>query len=93
MEIKDNFLITGGAGFIGTNFIHYLRKNNLADQITVLDNLSMGKKRNLSNLNVKFIKGDIRNRNDIKKALINVDKIVHLAAATNVTESVKNSWS
>lgn len=90
MEVKDNFLITGGAGFIGTNFIHYLRNNNLADHITVLDNLSVGNKENLDGLNVRLVEGDLRNVEDIKDSLWGINKIVHLGAATSVTESVKN---
>ncbi len=90
MEVKDNFLITGGAGFIGTNFIHYLRKNNLADKIVVLDNLSVGKKENLDGLNTVLCEGDLRNPSHIRQALsiVPIDKIVHLAAATSVVDSV-----
>ena len=55
------FLITGGAGFIGTNLVACLNKIG-GHQITVLDNESLGKQEHLAGLETDFIKGDIRDR-------------------------------
>ena len=59
-----NILITGGAGFIGSNLCTYLLKKKF--NIYALDNLSVGKKSNLTSKKIKFIKKDILNINKIK---------------------------
>jgi UDP-glucose 4-epimerase len=85
-------LVTGGAGFIGSNLIPLLIEKGYF--VTVLDNLSSGKIENLNrvknNPNFKFISGDIRNKADVSGALTEIDTIVHLAAIIDVSESVKN---
>lgn len=76
-----NILITGGAGFIGSNLCTYLLKKNF--NIYALDNLSVGKKSNLTSRKIKFIKKDILNINKIKfKKKINI--IIHLAARAEI---------
>lgn len=90
-----NVLITGGAGFIGTNLAaRYLAKGN---NVTVFDNFSRkGSKFNAEWLennfsNIKIIKGDIRNKEDISKALADdADLCFHLAGQVAVTTSVAN---
>jgi len=77
--------ITGGAGFIGSNLAEVLSKRN---EVIVLDNLSTGKKENLSNLDVKFIKGDILDDKVLKKALRDVDYVFHQAAVPSVPRSI-----
>ena len=85
-------LVTGGAGFIGSNLIPLLIEKGYF--VTVLDNLSSGKIENLNRVknspNFKLICGDIRNKADVSNALNEVETIVHLAAIIDVSESVKN---
>lgn len=60
----NKYLITGGAGFIGSHLANHLAKEN---NVVVIDNLSMGKKENLENYeNITFIKGDVSNKNFMK---------------------------
>jgi UDP-N-acetylglucosamine/UDP-N-acetylgalactosamine 4-epimerase len=87
-----SFLITGGAGFIGSNLVGYLVKNN-AGLIRILDNLSEG---NLSNIkeyldykNVEFIKGDIRDAETCEKSVKGIHYISHQAALGSVPRSIK----
>ncbi len=90
---KSSFLITGGAGFIGSNIAEYLLKYN-AGKVTVLDNLSTGFEENLkpfmSASNFKFIKGDICNLNDCLSACEGVDFVFHQAALGSVPRSIEN---
>ena len=79
-----NILITGGAGFIGSNLCEALLKRG--DNITCLDNFSTGKLENIQHLIVDFPKsfrlvvGDIRKIEDCRKALVNNDYVLHQAA-------------
>ncbi len=89
------YLITGGCGFIGSNFIHHLIKNELADQVINLDKLTYaGNKDNLSiiegNNNYHFIEGDICDRNIVNEILMkyNPDVIAHFAAESHVDRSI-----
>ena len=87
------FLVTGGAGFIGSNLVEYLLKYN-AKKVIVLDNLSNGFKHNIEpfieNLNFEFILGDIRNIEACKKAIDGVDYVLHQAALGSVPRSIKD---
>ncbi|MBW7991033.1 MAG: NAD-dependent epimerase/dehydratase family protein [Planctomycetes bacterium] len=94
--MKDNYLITGGAGFIGTNLAdYYLSKNK---KVTILDNLSRsGTRENLDWLQkqhgsrVNFVKSDVRNADGILVELVeNADVVFHQAAQVAVTTSVTN---
>ncbi|QTE22507.1 SDR family oxidoreductase [Polaribacter cellanae] len=85
-------VVTGGAGFIGSNLCEsLLLKNN---EVVCLDNFSTGKKENiipfLDNLNFTLIKGDIRNLEDCLKATKNVDYVLHQAALGSVPRSIKD---
>ena len=77
--MKKNFLITGGTGFIGSNIVEQLVK--LKKKVVVFDNDIRGQKRRLSHIegDLKFIKGDIRDKKSVFKAVKNIDCIIHLA--------------
>ncbi len=89
-------LVTGGAGFIGSNFIHYWLKNYPDDQIINFDILTYaGNLENLrdieNNQNYKFIKGDITDEDLVNETVKGIDLIVHFAAESHVDRSIKNS--
>ncbi len=87
-------LVTGGAGFIGSNFILYWLTNHPQDQIVNLDKLTYaGNLANLKdvekNANYSFIKGDICDPQTVAEAMKNVDIVVHFAAESHVDRSIK----
>ena len=87
-------LITGGAGFIGSNFILYWMKNYPNDEILNLDSLTYaGNLENLKevekNPNYSFIHGDICDLNIVDSAMQGVDTVVHFAAESHVDRSIK----
>lgn len=86
-----SFLITGGAGFIGSNLVEYLLKYN-AKKVRVLDNFSTGLKKNiqpfLSNPNFELIEGDICNYDTCVQAVSEMDYISHQAALGSVPRSI-----
>lgn len=85
-------LVTGGAGFIGSNFVHHIYKNRPDWHITVLDALTYaGNMANLEGLDeskVKFIKGDICDAQIVDTTVKDVDMVVHFAAESHVDNSV-----
>ncbi len=85
-------LVTGGAGFIGTNFVRYWRGQNAADKIVVLDALTYaGNRANLDGLDaIEFVLGDIRNQALVESLLSDhgLDTIVHFAAESHVDRSI-----
>src|SRR4051812_26866732 len=89
---NDSFLVTGGAGFIGSHFAEYLLKNG-AKKVRVLDNLVNGFERNLAELKkytaFEFIEGDIRNEETCRAACAGIDFISHQAALGSVPRSIK----
>lgn len=85
----SSYLVTGGAGFIGSNIAERLVKEG--HKVTVLDNLSEGKLKNISSVKnrITFIKGDIRNDKDLETAFSSgVDFVLHHAAARSVPKSM-----
>ena len=93
-DIKHHtFLVTGGAGFIGSNLVAYLL-NNGAKEVRVLDNLSTGSKNNLTefehNSSFKFILGDITNYQTCYEACEQVDGVFHNAALGSVSRSLED---
>ena len=91
MEIKGkfNWLITGGAGFIGSHIAHLLVENG--QKVVILDNLSTGNSDNIKDIStqITFIQGNITNKADFVKLPRNIDYILHLAAQISVPQSVE----
>lgn len=98
-----NILVTGAAGFIGSNFVHYYTEKHPEDKLVVLDKLTYAG--NLANLapfitasgdsedeRVKFIKGDICDRELVRKIFSDEDisGVIHFAAESHVDNSIKN---
>ncbi len=86
-------LVTGGAGFIGSNFIRYWLKHHPKDKVINFDSLTYaGHLESLkdveNNPNYSFVKGDITNQEEVNKAVKDVDIIVHFAAETHVDRSI-----
>ena len=77
--MKNNILVTGGSGFIGSAIVKYLVKRNL--NVIVYDNNSRGKIERLKSIKkkIKFIKGDIRDKKKLFSIKENVDTVIHLA--------------
>lgn len=86
------FLVTGGAGFIGSNLVEYLL--DFSAKVTVLDDLSTGFYKNIrpfeSNGNFTFIEGDIRDINICQSACAGVDYVLHQAALGSVPRSIND---
>ncbi|MEM4216293.1 MAG: SDR family oxidoreductase, partial [Candidatus Anstonellales archaeon] len=82
-------LITGGAGFIGSNIAEKISKQH---EVIVFDDLSTGKIENISEFKnrMKFINGNILNENALNKAMKNVDFVLHQAAIPSVPKSIKD---
>ena len=90
-DVKNKtILVTGGAGFIGSNLCEVLLQKG--NKVVCLDNFSTGKRKNirefLSNENFTLIEGDIRNLKDCKKATKNIDFVLHQAALGSVPRSI-----
>ncbi len=89
---KKNVLVTGGAGFIGSNLVEALLKDERVGKVRVLDNLSGGHEKNIeefySNPNFEFMWGDIRDYNTCVKACDGMDLITHQAAMGSVPRSI-----
>jgi UDP-glucose 4-epimerase len=81
-------LVTGGAGFIGSNLVQLLLSHGW--QVRVLDNLSTGYAKNLEGLPVSLLKGDVRRYEDVSGAVKGVDVIFHLAASIGNVKSLNN---
>ncbi len=84
------YLVTGGAGFIGSNTVDELVRRG--HSVVVLDDLSSGKEENLAEVRNKitFIKGSITDLEIVQKAMREADFVIHLAARTSVPRSVKD---
>lgn len=84
------YLVTGGAGFIGSNIVKTLLEKG--EQVSILDNFSTGRKQNiipfLKNKNFRLIEGDLRNSTTVIKAAVGADFILHQGALPSVPRSV-----
>ncbi len=89
---NSRVLVTGGAGFIGSNLVEVLLEQD--NEVVCLDNFATGSRLNiepfLNQKNFKFIEGDIRNAEDCKKATDGTDYVLHQAALGSVPRSVKD---
>jgi UDP-N-acetylglucosamine/UDP-N-acetylgalactosamine 4-epimerase len=89
----SSFLVTGGAGFIGSNLVEYLLKYG-AKKVVVLDDLSTGFEENLGNFipdpRFSFIKGSICESEDCRQACEGIDYVFHDAALGSVPRSIQN---
>lgn len=88
----SKILVTGAAGFIGSNLCERLLE--LGSSVVGLDNFATGHKKNIAHLeneeNFTFIEGDIRDIEDCKKACVNVDYVLHEAALGSVPRSIND---
>ncbi len=87
-------LITGGAGFIGSNYVHYVLANHPESRIVVLDKLTYaGNPENLEDVRdrITFIQGDISDGNTVRQAMANSEAVVHFAAESHVDRSLLDS--
>ena len=84
------YLVTGGAGFIGSNTVDELVRRD--HSVVVLDDISAGKEENLSQVagEIEFIRGSITDLEAVRAACRGVDYVLHLAARTSVPRSVKD---
>ena len=83
-------LITGGAGFIGSNMVRFLLEKD--ERVRILDNFETGKRENLTEIagDIELVEGDIRDMNIVRKAVSSADVIYHLAALGSVPRSMKD---
>ncbi|MEE9201505.1 MAG: dTDP-glucose 4,6-dehydratase [Candidatus Brocadiales bacterium] len=89
-------LVTGGAGFIGSNFVRHILSHHPDYHITNLDKLTYcGNLENLADVenmpNYRFVRGDIKEAELVEKAMKDVDCVVHLAAETHVDRSIMDA--
>ncbi|SFC20989.1 UDP-N-acetylglucosamine 4-epimerase [Flagellimonas taeanensis] len=92
LKQNNHILVTGGAGFIGSNLCEALLGNG--NKVTCLDNFATGKRENITHLmenkNFTLIEGDIRILEDCKRACENVDFVLHQAALGSVPRSIND---
>lgn len=83
-------LITGGAGFIGSNLARHINQVSPETKIRILDDLSTGRRSNLKGIEANFIQGSIADPTTVSEAVDGVQSIVHLGALGSVPRSVKD---
>ena len=92
-----HYLITGGCGFIGSNFIYKCLENDPAIKITNIDKMTFGSNsqnfKNFKHKNYKFVKGDICDKKKMEKLIKKADYVINFAAESHVDRSISNSDS
>ena len=83
-----DLLITGGAGFIGSNLARRAVADPRVRRVVVLDDLSTGARENLAGLDVEFVEGSVTDTTALDRAVAGVDCVVHLAALASVPASI-----
>jgi nucleoside-diphosphate-sugar epimerase len=88
--MSSRYLVTGGAGFIGSNLVRQLLARG--DTVRVLDNFSTGRRENLDELadRIEVVEGDLRSDDDVRRAMANVRYVLHLGALGSVSRSVQD---
>src|SRR6266511_5261232 len=81
-------LVTGGAGFIGSNLVHALVERG--DDVCVLDNFSTGNRANLEGLDLEVVEGELRSYERVHAAMRGVEVVFHLGALGSVPRSVQD---
>jgi UDP-glucose 4-epimerase len=90
--VPEKALVTGGAGFIGSNLVKALVENG--SKVTVLDNLSSGYRTNLDPFpNVRLVEGDVRNPDAVEEAIQDAQVVFHLAASVGNQRSIDDPVS
>ncbi len=86
-------LVTGGAGFIGSNFVHHVRRERPEWELVVYDRLTYaGNRANLEGTDVEFIHGDICDAATLAPAVAGCDAVVHFAAESHNDNSLQSPW-
>lgn len=84
-------LVTGGAGFIGSNFVHHMVESGKGEGLVVLDKLTYaGRRENLAGLGIEFVEGDIGDRELVRGLAGRVEAIVNFAAESHVDRSIES---
>lgn len=83
-------VITGGAGFIGANLARRFLSWDVAQRVTVVDDLSSGSQRNLDGLDVRLVEGSVVDSEVLDEAFARADAVVHLAAVASVPQSLRD---
>lgn len=82
-------VVTGGAGFIGTNLVEHLLRSSFVDEVSIVDDLSTGSAKNLEIVpEAKFYEGSIIDRDLLNEVMADADAVVHLAARPSVPRSI-----
>ena len=90
-----NLLVTGGAGFIGSNFVHLVRRTDAADRVTVLDKMTYaGNEANLSGVldSIEVVVGDVADDSLVDRLVADHDTVVHFAAESHNDNSLLDPW-
>ncbi|HEU0266860.1 MAG TPA: GDP-mannose 4,6-dehydratase, partial [Candidatus Saccharimonadaceae bacterium] len=91
----SKLLVTGGGGFIGSNFVHYTLQHKPEHQVTVVDALTYaGNKANLESVmdKIKFVEGNICDSELMDKLVSETDIVVHFAAESHNDNSLQQPW-
>ena len=93
--MSRNLLVTGGAGFIGSNFVHLVRRTGAADRVTVIDKMTYaGNEANLAGVldSVELVVGDIADSTLVDRLVADHDVVVHFAAESHNDNSLDDPW-